>query len=306
MLTVLTWLWRQPRGRTIYTADHVNIWAAMVRRNLSMPHRIACVTSCAEGIDERVEIIDPPGDFEAVRIPTWPETMPQCLRRLSMFRPDAADIFGDRFACMDLDCVVGGPLDPLFDREDDIVLYRGTSVSRPYNGSMLLLRAGSRPHVFTSFSPQEATRAGRRFLGSDQAWVAHALGSGEATWTSRDGVCWRNHGNSDIADADPRVVFFPGDTKPWHFDDDWTLQHYRGDRGGRCLILGYAPTVWGEVTEALRDGPFDAVIASPEAAEHWPGEVMAVAHCDVEAERIAAQIGFDSVTFCGRTGRAAA
>src|SRR5690606_34220265 len=87
MLTVLTWLWRQPGGRTGYTASHVNIWAAMVRRHLAMPHRLACVTDMPEGIMTEVEIIDPPGDFEAVRIPTWGAHMPQCLCRLALFRP---------------------------------------------------------------------------------------------------------------------------------------------------------------------------------------------------------------------------
>jgi hypothetical protein len=51
-----------------------------------------------------------------------------------MFRSDAADIFGDRFVSMDLDCVVGRSLDPLFDRPDDLVLFKGTSIDRPYNG----------------------------------------------------------------------------------------------------------------------------------------------------------------------------
>src|SRR5690242_3543774 len=68
MITVLTWLWHQQRGPS-YSAAHVNIWADMVRRNLSMPHRIACVTDHPEGIDPSVEIIAPPRDFEDVRIP---------------------------------------------------------------------------------------------------------------------------------------------------------------------------------------------------------------------------------------------
>jgi hypothetical protein len=44
MLTVLAWYWKQPGGRVEYLPLHVNIWADMVRANLSMPHRICCVT----------------------------------------------------------------------------------------------------------------------------------------------------------------------------------------------------------------------------------------------------------------------
>jgi hypothetical protein len=306
MLTVLTWFWSQPGGRTTYTSEHVNIWGAMVRRNLAVPHRLACVTAQPEGIDPRIEIITPPGEFEDVRIPSWPGSMPQCLRRLVMYAPHAGEVFGERFVCMDLDCVVGGPLDPVFDRPEDIVLYRGTSTSRPYNGSMVLMTAGARPQVYTGFTPQAAARAGQRFLGSDQAWVAHVLGRGEATWSASDGVCWRNAQAGDVAGVDPRVVFFPGDTKPWHFQHDpWIARHYRGDRGGRCIVLGYGPTVWDDAAEAVARGPVDAVIASPEAAKHWPRPVLALAGDDAEAEAIAYRYGFDEVAFCGRMEAAA-
>lgn len=74
---------------------------------------------------------------------------------------------------------------------------------------------------------------------------------------------------------------------------------------GRCLILGYGPTLWADVEEALPTGPFAAVIASPEAANHWPGEVLAIAHDDFHADRIARSCGFDDVTWCGRTKEAA-
>ncbi|GEM_PF-1016501 len=74
---------------------------------------------------------------------------------------------------------------------------------------------------------------------------------------------------------------------------------------GRCLILGYGPSLWADVGQALDAGPYAAVIASPEAAEHWPGDVLAIAHDDDHADRIARSCGFDDVTWCGRTKEAA-
>src|SRR4051812_18068532 len=100
--TVLAWLWLQPDSLVDYSAQHVYIFADMVHRNLSIPHRVACVTDTPEGVDPSITIIPPPREFEDVRIPTWGEHKPQCLRRLSMFRRDAAEIFGQRFVCMDL------------------------------------------------------------------------------------------------------------------------------------------------------------------------------------------------------------
>lgn len=235
VLTVLAWYWRQPNGRAAYLPEHVNTWAAMVRRNLSMPHRIACVTDTPQGLDRRIEIIAPPRDFENVRIPTWNERKPQCLRRLSMFRPDAGKIFGDRFVCMDIDCVVTGPLDPLFDVPDDFKMMIGTEPkSRPYNGSMLLMTAGARPKVFTEFTPERAVMAGKHFLGSDQAWIAFALGWGEKTWSEKDGAMWFSPRWSQGAPG-CRVMFFPGMPKPWQVDgsrplDRLVREHYRASQ----------------------------------------------------------------------------
>lgn len=74
---------------------------------------------------------------------------------------------------------------------------------------------------------------------------------------------------------------------------------------GKCLILGYGPTLWVDAEQALDRADYAAVIASPEAAEHWPGDVLAIAHDDDHADRIARSIGFDDVTWCGRTKEAA-
>lgn len=308
MLTVLTWLWSQPGGRATYTAEHVNIWAAMVRRHLKLPHRLACVTDMPDGIASHVDIIAPPGDFTGWAMPTWAGDKPQCLRRVALFAPDAAPRFGDRFVSMDLDCVIAGKLDPLFSRPESIVLYKspaGPSPNpRPYNGSMLMMTAGARPHVYADLTPEGAQHAGRLYQGSDQAWISHALGAGEATWSEADGVAWWGRWDGDAV----RLLFFPGHPKPWTLIDSeaFIAAHYRGARRGRCLILGYGRTLWRDVAQALGGGRFEAVIASPEAARHWPNRVLAIAADDLEAERLAIMHGFADWVFCGRSRERAA
>jgi hypothetical protein len=203
----------------------------MVRRNLSMPHRIACVTD--EPLPSGVDRIVPPHDFEDIQ-PKWGPRKPNCFRRLSMFRRDAADIFGERFVCMDLDCVIGGPLDPLFDRKEDLVLFKGTAHDRPYNGSMMLIRAGCRPKVYEKFNQAAADLSGEKFVGSDQAWLAHCLGWGEKTWSEKDGVFFYGQGSVYKAVAKtvkPLILFFPGKIKPWTIApiriDPFTTNNYR-------------------------------------------------------------------------------
>ncbi len=301
-LKVITWLWEQPGGRTRYTPEHVMIWAAMIRRNLSLPHTLAVVTDIEGDFGEGVEVIAPPGEFEDVRIPTWKEARPQCLRRLTMFRRDAADIFGaDRIVCTDLDLVVFGSLDPLLDIKDDFKITRGTAVSRAYNGSMMSLRLGTRPQAYEDFSPAKAIEAGRRHVGSDQAWLARCL-PGEKVWHPKDGV--RFWGALAVY-GEIRVMFFAGELKPWILAsvgrDNLVAKNYRGDRRGRCLLLGYGPQLWQDVEAVVGEG-FAGVIASPEAAPHWPGPVLAVADDDRHAERLAAMYGFSDIVFCGRSG----
>jgi hypothetical protein len=230
MLTVLTWFWYQPGGRATYTAEHVNIWAAMVRRHLTLPHRIACVTDIPAGINSDITIIRPPGEFVGIRTPRWNGGKPDCFRRLAMYRPDAASIFGERFVNMDLDCIIGGSLDPLFDRPEDLVLFSGTSPRRPYNGSMTLMTAGCRSHVYTDFTPEGALAASEEFVGSDQAWTCYKLGPGEATWGPEDNVWW--YGVNYRANLPkPAILFFPGSTKPWSIPpgekNRWIAKHYR-------------------------------------------------------------------------------
>lgn len=300
MIKILCWYWKQDGGRTQYGPHHVNIWAGMVRRHLSIPHTIACVTDSPEGIDASIEIIAPPKEFEDWRIPTWAPGRPQCLRRIAMFAPDAAKRFGERFVCMDIDCIVTNSLDRLFSDTRDFKIFRGTMKGRPYNGSMMMLRAGSRPQVYEKFTPEGAAEAGRQFVGSDQAWISYCLGPHEATWGPADGVEWWSKGRP-IVTSETRIIFFPGDVKPWEVSNPYVRRHYRGKDDRKCLILGYSKTVWTEVEAALKKSDFDVVIASPEAAEHWPGPVYAVAENDAIADDIAQMCGFDHVVFCGRS-----
>ncbi len=304
MLRILTFLWMQPGGRARYEPWHVRVWADMIRRNLTLPHTLAVVTDIKADFGD-VEVISPPGNFEDVRIPTWREGRPQCFRRLALFRPDAAAVFGgDRLIQIDLDVVITASLDPLFAGGEDFRICRGTAAKRSFNGSMYMLRAGARPEVFTTFTPERAVQAGHKHVGSDQSWIAHCLGGRkEATWGPEHGVVAVQHRHMAPT---PRMITYPGPTKPWQVaglgGDRLVSQHYRRTPGGTGLLLGYAPTVWTDLEATLDAGhQFDGVIAAPEIAQHWPG-ALTLAHDDAHAERLAAMHGFEQTIFCGRSG----
>lgn len=295
-LTCLTWLWSQPGGRTRFEAIHVNIWAQMIRRHCTLDIELACVTDMPDGIDPSIRIIEPPGFHDDLQTSRWRGGRPSCYRRLAMFRPDAADIFGERFVSMDLDVVIGENIDAILSRPEDIVLCAPSQQGSRwiYNGSLQLLTAGCRPHVYTDFTPEGAEEASRRFVGSDQAWLAHSLGRGEAIWTPADGVVRWGQAQSGA------MMFFPGHVKPWNaIAHEWVGEHYRLDNGRAGLILGQKRTVWDEAKAAMENRRFDSVIAFAPAAEMWPGRVDAVAESMKHALHLARMLGVDQPVVCG-------
>lgn len=227
MLDVVFWKWKSLTGyRSKFSAKHVNIAASMVRRHYAKPHRISCITDDAAGIDNSIRVIPLWSDYRNLRNPSF-RSGPSCYCRLKAYSKEAADIIGPRFVSLDLDMVVVGDLTPLWDRDEDYIVWGDTLLMRDggslgnvpgYNGSMWMMTAGARSQVWDKFdpmkSPQQAHRA--RNLGSDQGWVTHVLGAGETMWTTADGVySFRKHlrHQANSLPADARIVFFHG--VPW-------------------------------------------------------------------------------------------
>lgn len=81
---------------------------------------------------------------------------------------------------------------------------------------------------------------------------------------------------------------------------------YEHKASGWCLILGYGQNLWAEARAAA--GEFEALVASPEAAQHqnatgWAwGRVDAIGRTDNHCLHLAWQMGFDAdqIVFCGR------
>lgn len=252
MFRVVTWKWKPPpQYRSQYTAEHVNTLASMVSRNIKMEYEFCCATDDPTGIDSSVRIIPLWDDYADVPNPSS-DKGPSCYRRLKAFSEEAKDLIGDRFVSIDLDTVITGDVTPLWDRPDDFIIWGDTErdyhkrfiariprhmhvFQRLYNGSMWMLRAGTRQIVWQRFdpavSPGEAIRHGRH--GSDQGWISHVLGPGEKVWTTHDGVySYRNHlkQKNGVLPEDARMVCFHGHVDPWSSEVsslDWIRKHYR-------------------------------------------------------------------------------
>lgn len=239
-ITFVAFKWRPRTGyRTTFTAEHVRILRNMIARNYHGPMRFLCITDDATGLDD-IETI--PLWDEWANVPSVHGTSyPSCYRRLRLFAPDAHELLGveagSRVVAMDLDMVITRDITPLFDRPEDVVLWGESDFkSQWYNGSLWMLRLGTRPKVYTSFDPKRspslAYKSGGR--GSDQGWFTHILRPREATWGRADGVySYRKHIHP-VADhplpENARIVAYHGKEKPWMYvgqQDAWCREAWR-------------------------------------------------------------------------------
>jgi hypothetical protein len=211
-LHCVTWLW----GRKYGLGDIAKLRAGL-ERNIAAPFRFFVVRPQAE--DQHLTAIN--GCFARLRLfdPAWQE--------LNGIRA------GDRIVCIDLDVVVTGPLDAIFDHDDPFAILQGANAVNPcpYNGSLWQLRAGYRPDVWSDFTREAAARVPHWEFPDDQAWM-HSKLSGAARWKvgPSSGIygyqkpAWPG---GDGLPADARLVVFPGWRSPEKFKHlAWVKQHW--------------------------------------------------------------------------------
>lgn len=235
----VTFKWKPAPGyRSTFTAEHVNTWAAMVRRHYQKPLRLICVTDDANGIDPSIETLPLWNDFADLPSPHGGR-FPSCYRRLKIFSKEAKDLLGETIVLSDLDCVITDNIVPLVDRDEDFIAWGDTGPgdwAGGYNCSFVRLRAGTRTKVWETFDPENSPRLAQaaKCLGSDQGWISYCLGKGnEPMFRRTDGVYSypndiKHKGGALPANA--RVVFFHGNVDPWSPQAqqlEWVRQHYR-------------------------------------------------------------------------------
>lgn len=232
-LCFVTWRWQPPKNyRSTFGPETVYALKEMVSRHYRKPHRFVCVTDQPEALPG-IETIQLWQDLFDLPSP-FGHSYPSCYRRLKVFAPDAGELFGQRLVSIDLDMVIVGDIEPLFDRDDEFIAWGESDFkAQKFCGSIWMLKTGTRPQVWTEFdpktSPARARAAGCR--GSDQAWLSYMLPDA-ATWTRKDGVySFRKHlaFNRYKLPLNAKVVAFHGKQDPWGpraQNIDWVKVHY--------------------------------------------------------------------------------
>lgn len=197
MLTVCTWLWGKKFG-----PEYVQNLEAGVHRHLKQPHRFVVVSHHPEDANLTAR--------------------PGCFARLRMFDRSwqVKNGIDDRLVCIDLDAVITGPLDPLFDRPEPFVIMRGGNSANPcpYGGALMMLRLGANPEIWDDFSLPAAAKVPHYAFPDDQSWI-YAKNPNAAVWNvgAESGVyCFKKPGwpNGTELPPDARIVMFRGNNLP--------------------------------------------------------------------------------------------
>ena len=213
MLWVTTWRWMSK-----YPGHYVERLKAGIERNLKQECKFGVFAPYAE--DEYLTKI------------------PGCFCRLRMFDREWQKAHGiaeaDRIVLVDLDVVITGPLDDLFDRDEDFVILQGANAANPcpFNGSLQMLRAGKHEEVWSDFSLKKAGQVPFYEFPDDQGWLAAKIPDA-AGWKAgpESGVyAFQKPGwpKGDALPKDARLVAFPGWRDPARFASlDWVKTHWR-------------------------------------------------------------------------------
>jgi len=213
MLHISTWIWGEKYGQF-----YIDRLIAGVSRNVRQPHTFHV--------------------FEPEPADKYLTDMPGCLPRLRSWSPSWQKKHGiergERLVTLDLDLIVTGPLDDLFDRPEPFLILLGANASNknPYNGSVQMLRAGYRPDVWSDFNVVTLQQSPKHEFYDDQGWLWYRIPN-VAGWTvgAASGVyAFKKPGwpKGDALPVGARLVAFPGHRDPSQFTNiPWIAEHWR-------------------------------------------------------------------------------
>lgn len=214
-LIISTWLWGHKYSRV--DADRLK---QAVNTNLSEPHRFLVFN-------------DEDSNLPSECFPLM--AMPGCFARLRVFEPSWLVKYGihegDVLVTLDLDLLITGSLDGLFNRDEPFTILQNVNTANPcpYNGSIWMLQIGHRPDVWTEFSldAYHGLHVPYYEFPDDQGWLAFKLPNASA-FGPRDGIyAFKKRGwpKGDALPSNARIVAFPGHRQPNQFRHiDWIRQ----------------------------------------------------------------------------------
>jgi hypothetical protein len=133
----------------LYGAEYVNRLASMLGRHTTWPHFFVCLTDDASGLS----------------CPSWPiETdLSGWWAKLALFKPG---VFDERVIYLDLDTVIVGNVDFLFEYAGPFAILRSFLSPSRYGSAIMSIAPGFGRHIWERFTPDVMKR-----LYGDQDWI---------------------------------------------------------------------------------------------------------------------------------------
>ncbi len=233
-ISIVTFKWRKPstgyklKSPVEYSAEHVNILYKSVKRNTTIPFKFICVTDDPSGLNKEIQVID-----------LWDKykNLGGCYNRLYIFSEEIKNLLGERFICIDLDCVIVDNIDAILTRKEDFIINKFISKgghNQIYNGGLIMMTAGTRKGVWEDFHPIKSLetldrlRNEKNLVGSDQAWIQVNLGENESMFTENDGIYDYSFLPDKKLPENAKMIFFPGKVDPSQEKDkvEWIIKHW--------------------------------------------------------------------------------
>lgn len=163
--------------------------------------------------------------------------LPGCLARMRMFDPEWQERIGaqsgDRIINIDIDCVITGSIDHLFDRYNEFTIMQGFNSTNPcpFNGSLWTFRAGERHDVWTDFSLTafEKFNVPIHAIADDQGWLHFKFPKAKA-YSPQNGVYCFKKKTWTTGKQLPEgacVVAFPGRNPAKYQELDWVKANWK-------------------------------------------------------------------------------
>ena len=139
-----------------------------------------------------------------------------------------------RIINIDIDTIITGPLDNLFDRGEDFVILQkiNTTNPNPYNGSLWMVKARTRHDAWADFNVDRWKALPRHAKLSDQDWLRFKFPNLARLVQIR--VYTDSKKGLDSADVnlmpDAKIVTFPGRDPGWYTDVGWVKKHWLGEQ----------------------------------------------------------------------------
>jgi hypothetical protein len=161
-----------------------------------------------------------------------------CLCRMRLWDPAFQERNGirpgERVLQLDLDLVITGRLEPIVDRDEDLVILAGANAANPcpFNGSVVMMRAGEDSDLWFDLNAEVLRTIPSYQFPDDQGWI-HFKRPGAAVWNvgpSSGIYAFKKPGwppGNDLP-ADARLVCFPGKRDPAQFEHlPWIKKYWR-------------------------------------------------------------------------------